>query len=104
MGTPDFAAPALQALIQTGYDVPLVVTQPDRPKGRGRKPVAPPLKSKALQLGLKVLQPTTIGDEKFRNRIRKLQPDFFVVVAFGHIISENILQLPRLGTININAS
>jgi methionyl-tRNA formyltransferase len=104
MGTPDFAVPALQALIQTGYDVPLVVTQPDRPKGRGRKPVAPPLKSKALQLGLKVLQPTTIGDEKFRDRIRKLQPDFFVVVAFGHIISENILQLPRLGTINIHAS
>jgi methionyl-tRNA formyltransferase len=104
MGTPDFAVPALQALIQNGHEVPLVVTQPDRPKGRGRKPVAPPLKTKALELGLKVLQPSTLRDEKFRRRIRKLQPDFFVVVAFGHIISENILQIPRLGTINIHAS
>jgi methionyl-tRNA formyltransferase len=104
MGTPDFAVPALQALIQNGYDVPLVVTQPDRPKGRGRKPVAPPLKKKALQLGLNVLQPSTLRDEKFRDRIGKLQPDFLVVVAFGHIISENILQLPRLGTINLHAS
>jgi methionyl-tRNA formyltransferase len=104
MGTPDFAAPALQALIRNGYDVPLVVTQPDRPKGRGRKTLAPPLKTKALELGLELLQPSTLSDEKFRDRIRKLQPDFIIVVAFGHIISENILQLPRLGTINIHAS
>jgi methionyl-tRNA formyltransferase len=104
MGTPDFAVPALQALIQNGYDVPLVVTQPDRPKGRGRKRIAPPLKTRALEMGLEVLQPSTLRDEKFGEQIRKLQPDFFVVVAFGHIISENILQLPRLGTINIHAS
>ena len=104
MGTPDFAVPALQALIQNGYDVPLAVTQPDRPKGRGRKPVAPALKTKALELGLKVLQPATLRHENFRDWIKKLQPDFFVVVAFGHIISEDILQLPRLGTINIHAS
>jgi methionyl-tRNA formyltransferase len=104
MGTPDFAVPALQALIQNGYDVPLVVTQPDRPKGRGRKRVAPPLKTKALELDLEVLQPSTLRDEKFRDQIRQLHPDFFVVLAFGHILSENILQLPRLGTINIHAS
>lgn len=104
MGTPDFAVPTLQALIQYGYDVPLVVTQPDRPKGRGRKRVAPPVKIKALELDLEVLQPSTLRDEKFREQIRNLQPDFFVVVAFGHILSENILQLPRLGTINIHAS
>jgi methionyl-tRNA formyltransferase len=104
MGTPDFAVPALQALIQNGYDVPLVVTQPDRPKGRGRKLVAPPVKLKALELDLEVLQPATLKDEKFRDQIRRLQPDFFVVLAFGHILSENILQLPRLGTINIHAS
>jgi len=104
MGTPDFAVPALQALIQNGYDVPLVVTQPDRPKGRGRKLVAPPVKLKALELDLELLQPATLRDEKFRDQIRRLQPDFFVVLAFGHILSENILQLPRVGTINIHAS
>jgi methionyl-tRNA formyltransferase len=104
MGTPDFAVPALQTLIQIGYEVPLVVTQPDRPKGRGRKRIAPPVKIKALELGLKVLQPSTLRDEKFREQIKQLQPDFFVVLAFGHILSENILQFPRLGTINIHAS
>ena len=104
MGTPDFAVPALQALIQNGYYVPLVVTQPDRPKGRGRKIVAPPIKTKALDLNLEVLQASTLKDEKIADRIRQLQPDFFVVVAFGHILSENFLRLPRLGTINIHAS
>jgi methionyl-tRNA formyltransferase len=104
MGTPDFAVPALQALIQDGYRVPLVVTQPDRPKGRGRKPVPPPIKTKAQELGLEVLQPSTLKDEKFRNQIKTLQPDFFVVVAFGHILSEKILRLPKRGTINIHAS
>ena len=104
MGTPDFAVPTLQTLIQNGYDIPLVITQPDRPKGRGRKRVAPPVKTKALELGLKVLQPATLRDEKFRDLIKQLQPDFFVVIAFGQILSENILQFPRLGTINIHAS
>ena len=104
MGTPDFAVPALKALVHNGYHVPLVVTQPDRPKGRGRKLAAPPVKIKALELGLEVLQPSTLKDENFRSQIRQLQPDFFVVLAFGHILSENILQLPRLGTINIHAS
>jgi len=104
MGTPDFAVPTLQALIQNGYHIPLVVTQPDRPKGRGRKLVAPPVKIKAQELGLDVLQPATLADEKFRHRIKQLRPDFFVVLAFGHILSENILELPRLGTINIHAS
>jgi methionyl-tRNA formyltransferase len=104
LGTPDFAVPALEALIQNGYHVPLVVTQPDRPKGRGRKLAAPPVKIKALELGLEVLQPSTLKDENFRSLTRQLQPDFFVVIAFGHILSENILQLPRLGTINVHAS
>ena len=104
MGTPDFAVPALQALIQNGYRVPLVVTQPDRPKGRGRKSAAPPIKTKARELGLEVLQPSTLKDEKLRDQIKTLQPDFFVVVAFGHILSEKILRLPKRGTINIHAS
>jgi methionyl-tRNA formyltransferase len=104
MGTPDFAVPALQALIQKNYRVPLVVTQPDRPRGRGRKSTAPPIKTTAQELGLKVLQPSTLKEEKFRDQIKKLQPDFFVVVAFGHILSEKILRLPKRGTINIHAS
>ena len=104
MGTPDFAVPSLQALVQNGYDVPLVITQPDRPKGRGRKPAAPPVKLKAQELGLKVLQPAALRDEKFMNRIRRLKPDFFVVIAFGHILAEQVLRLPRLGTINLHAS
>ena len=104
MGTPDFAVPALQTLIQNGYSIPLVVTQPDRPKGRGRKTVAPPVKTKALELNLNVLQPSTLKNKKFEDQIGPLQPDFFVVVAFGHILSENILRLPKMGTINIHAS
>ena len=104
MGTPDFAVPSLQSLVQNGYDVPLVITQPDRPKGRGRKPAAPPVKIKALELGLELLQPTSLKDEQFQNRVLQLQPDFFVVIAYGHILSENILRFPRLGTINIHAS
>jgi len=96
--------PTLQALFQNGYHVPLVVTQPDRPKGRGRKTVAPPVKTKALELGLKVLQPSTLKGEKFSVQVQQLQPDFLVVVAFGHILAGNILQLPKVGTINIHAS
>lgn len=104
MGTPDFAVPTLQALIQSGYQVPLVVTQPDRPKGRGRKCVAPPVKIKALELNLEVLQPVTVKDKKFSDRIRQIEPDFLIVLAFGHILPEEILRLPKRGTINVHAS
>ena len=104
MGTPEFAVPTLQALVQNHYDVTLVVTQPDRPKGRGRQIAAPPVKFKALELNLDILQPSTLKDEKFIDRIRRIQPDFLVVIAFGHILTEKILQLPKLGTINVHAS
>ena len=104
MGTPDFAVPSLHLLSQKGYDVALVVTQPDRPKGRGRKPVAPPVKLKALELNLEVLQPSTLKSNKFTDQIKRIQPDFLVVIAFGHILSEKILQLPKFGAINIHAS
>jgi methionyl-tRNA formyltransferase len=104
MGTPDFAVPTLQALVQNGHDVALVVTQPDRPKGRGRRPAAPPVKVKALELNLAILQPATLKDEKLIDRIRHIQPDFLVVIAFGHILSEKVLQLPKFGAINIHAS
>ena len=104
MGTPDFAVPSLNLLSQEGYDVALVVTQPDRPKGRGRQLVAPPVKVKALALDLEVLQPSTLNSQEFADQIRSIQPDFFVVSAFGHILSEKILQLPKFGAINIHAS
>lgn len=104
MGTPDFAVPTLQALINNGYHVPLVVTPPDRPKGRGRKLVATPVKTEALALNLEVLQPETLKTEKFTAQIKRLEPDFLVVLAFGYILTENILRLPRFGTINIHAS
>ena len=104
MGTPHFAVPALDLLCQEDYEVMLVVTQPDRPKGRGRKLVPPPVKVKALALNLAVAQPSTLKCDKFADQIRSLQPDFFVVIAFGHILSEKILQLPKFGAINIHAS
>jgi methionyl-tRNA formyltransferase len=104
MGTPDFAVPSLHLLSQEGYDIALVVTQPDRPKGRGRKLVSPPVKVKALELNLDVLQPSTLKSKKFTDQIKSIQPDFLVVIAFGHILSEKILQLPKLGAINIHAS
>jgi methionyl-tRNA formyltransferase len=104
MGTPDFAVPSLHLLSREGYDVALVVTQPDRPKGRGCKLVPPPVKVKALELKLKVLQPSTLKNKNFTDQINSIQPDFLVVIAFGHILPESILQLPKLGAINIHAS
>jgi methionyl-tRNA formyltransferase len=104
MGTPDFAVPTLHLLSQKGYDVALVVTQPDRPKGRGRKLVPPPVKVKALELNLEVTQPSTLKSKEFTDQIKRIQPDFLVVIAFGHILSDKILQLPKFGAINIHAS
>jgi methionyl-tRNA formyltransferase len=104
MGTPDFAVPSLDLLSQEGYNVALVVTQPDRPKGRGRQLVAPPIKAKALALNLEILQPSTLKSQEFTDQIKSIQPDFFVVIAFGHILSQKILQLPKFGAINIHAS
>jgi methionyl-tRNA formyltransferase len=104
MGTPDFAVPSLQSLFQEGYDIALVVTQPDRPKGRGRKLVAPPVKTKALELNLEVLQPATLKSQEFTDLIKHIQPDYLVVIAFGHLLSGKILQVPKFGAINIHAS
>jgi methionyl-tRNA formyltransferase len=91
-------------LSQEDYEVALVVTQPDRPKGRGRKLVPPSVKVKALELNLEVSQPSTLKSDKFTDQIKSIQPDFFVVIAFGHILSEKILQFPKFGAINIHAS
>ncbi|MFV9644882.1 MAG: methionyl-tRNA formyltransferase [Desulfobacterales bacterium] len=104
MGTPDFAVPALNALHKDKYDVVLVVTQPDRPKGRGREPVSPPVKETAVHLGYDVIQPASIKTDEFANNVIRLKPDMFVVSAFGHILPKRILDLPKIGALNIHAS
>lgn len=104
MGTPEFAVPCLEMLIQEQYDIIAVVTQPDRPKGRGQKLVASPVKEFALKHGLQVLQPEKIKTTEFENQLAVLNPDVIVVVAFGQILSKRILDIPALGCINVHAS
>ena len=104
MGTPLFSVPALKALHESGYDITRVVTQPDRPKGRGRKVSPSAVKAAALDLGYRILQPTSIKTTEFNDLIARQKPDFLVVIAFGKILPENILALPRKGTINVHAS
>lgn len=105
MGTPDFAVPTLQMLIDEGHEISLVVTQPDKPKGRGNKETMPPVKELALKYELPVSQPVRVKtDEAFYNNIKALNPDLIIVVAFGQILPENILEIPKLGCINIHGS
>ena len=104
MGTPDFAVPSLKALNDYGCTVPLVVTRADRPKGRGRKIVSPPVKIAALELNYPVFQPETVMTDEFYEKILRMHPDLLVVVAFGHILPKKILEIPTYGAINIHAS
>ncbi len=104
MGTPQFAVPALKALHKNDQNIALVITQPDRPKGRGRKLTFSPVKETALNLGYSVIQPSSVRTAEFSNNIEKHAPGFIVVVAFGHIIPKNILTIPQIATINIHAS
>ena len=104
MGTPPFAVPALKALHDSGYDVAMVVTQPDRPRGRGRKVAPPAVKALALDLGYRVLQPASIKTPEFINTVSELKPDFLIVIAYGKILPENLIGLPSRGTINVHAS
>ena len=104
MGTPQFSVPGLEALHAEGHDIGLVVTQPDRPRGRGRQVTPSPVKAAALHLGIEVIQPASIRTPEFADRMAALKPDFQVVIAYGKIIPENVLALPRIGTINIHAS
>jgi methionyl-tRNA formyltransferase len=104
-GTPDFAVPALRALIGEGFEVATVVTQPDKPVGRSRSTLeAPPVKKVALEESLRVLQPERPRGDEFIAQIKKLAPDISVVVAYGHILTTEVIELPALGTINIHAS
>lgn len=104
MGTPDFAVPSLKALNEYGCTVSLVVTQPDKPKGRGRKPAMPPVKEAALEFGYPVIQPGSVKTDEFYHQICEIAPDLLVVVAFGHVLPKRVLEIPRYGAINVHAS
>ncbi len=103
-GTPEFAVPSLRTLLSAGEVVSGVVTQPDRPGGRGRKPIPPPVKLFAEERGLPVYQPETIRDGEFFSLVREKDPEFIVVVAYGKIVPPKILRIPRLGPVNLHAS
>ena len=103
-GTPLFALPSLRALVYEGHDVVGVVTQPDRPRGRGRKLSPSPVKEVALEEGLPVLTPEKPRGDDFLAEIRPLDPDLSVVVAYGHLLLPEVLTLPPLGSINVHAS
>ena len=105
MGTPDFSVPALQHLaVQDDFHISLVVTQPDRPKGRGKKLAPSPIKTAALELGLDVFQPEKINSEKAKKKLLSLHSDFFIVAAFGQLLSQEVLNIPKVFPINIHAS
>jgi len=104
MGTPDFSVPPLKILDQGSHQVCLVVTQPDRPKGRGKKMTPPPVKEAAITMGYRVIQPEKVNTGEFKAAMEDIKPDLFVVVAFGHILSQEILNIPSLGAVNIHAS
>lgn len=103
MGTPEFAVPTLEALI-AHHEVIAVVTQPDKPKGRGKAMACPPVKETAMAHDIPVYQPVRVREESFVGTLRELQPDVIVVVAFGQILPESILNIPPYGCINVHAS
>ncbi len=105
MGTPDFAVESLKAIYNAKYEVLEVVTNPDKPQGRGMKLTASPVKQFALENGLKVYQPVKVkNNEEFIEELKKLNPDAIVVVAYGKILPKEILEIPKLGCINVHAS
>jgi len=104
MGTPDFACPTLQKLIERGENLVAVVTQPDRPKGRGQRLMPPPVKELAEKNGIPVYQPLKVRDPGFVDIIRELKPELIVVVAFGQILPKALLEVPTHGCINVHAS
>lgn len=104
LGTPEFALPSLEALLAAGAPILLVVTQPDRPKGRGRKVVAPPVKLLAQARGLPVYQPEKVKSPESIERLAELAPACIVTVAYGQLLSARILELPSLAAVNVHAS
>jgi methionyl-tRNA formyltransferase len=104
MGTPEFAVPALERIHQVGHSIVAVYTQPDRPVGRGLELKASAVKAKAVEFGLPVFQPEKLSQPGEYERLVELRPDVIVVVAYGQILKRNVLELPRLGCVNIHSS
>ena len=104
MGTPDFAVCPLEKLIECSFEVPLVISQKDKPKGRGKKLLPTAVKQRALELGLEVYQPENINSEESIKKINDIKPDFIVVAAYGQILRSEILSIPKYDCINIHAS
>ena len=104
MGTPDFAVPTLESLIKGGHEVIAVVTQPDKPKGRGKAVQMTPVKEKALEYEIPVYQPLKARDPEFVALLKELDPDAIVVVAFGQLLPKTVLEIPKYGCINVHAS
>lgn len=104
MGTPEFAIPSLDMLVREGYNVAAVVTQPDKPKGRGNKLSPPPVKIYAMEKNIPVLQPEKVRTGEFAERLRELAPDLFITAAYGRILPADVLSIPPLGCINVHGS
>jgi len=104
MGTPEFAVPSLNMLIEEGYDIAAVVTQPDKPKGRGNKITAPPVAEIARSKGIMVMQPVKIKTGEFAEDLKKLNADLFITVAYGRILPKEVLDIPKYGCINVHGS
>lgn len=104
MGTPDFAVPTLESLVKGGHDVIAAVTQPDKPKGRGKAVLMTPVKEKALEYGIPVYQPVKARDPEFVELLKGMEPDAIVVVAFGQLLPKEILDIPKYGCVNVHAS
>lgn len=104
MGTPDFSVPTLESLIASRHEVAAVVTQPDKPRGRGKEIHMTPVKETALRHGIPVYQPVRAREASFVEEMRALEPDVMVVIAFGQILSRELLDVPRYGCVNIHAS
>lgn len=104
MGTPDFAVPALEAICEAGHEVAAVVTQPDKPRGRGKAIQYTPVKQAAADRGIKVYQPVKVKEEEFQKQLKEINPDVIVVAAFGQILPSSILHMPKYGCINVHAS
>lgn len=104
MGTPEFAVPCLQKIIDEGHEVLAVVTQPDKPKGRGKKLAMPPVKELALKYEIDVYQPVKAREDSFVEKLKEINPELIVVVAFGQILPKSILDIPKFGCVNVHAS
>lgn len=105
MGTPEIAVPSLKALVENGFDIPLVITQPDKPKGRGQAVQYPPVKEYALTAGLEVYQPEKIkNNTEVMEKLKSISPDFFAVVAYGKILPQDVLDIPKIAPVNVHFS